>query len=126
MLAARAFACGRFEFLSLPRPAAAPGKVLVRLERIGICGSDIELITRHRGVDEYPLPVGFSGHECIGTVEACDGVPDYSIGDRVLIVPPEANGFVEWFLADPERLVKQPPNVDPEILVVGQVLGTAI
>jgi threonine dehydrogenase-like Zn-dependent dehydrogenase len=126
MKAAQAVARGRFEIVDAPVPAPAPGKVLVRLQRIGLCGSDFELITRSRAAAEYPLLLGFSGHECVGVVEAVEPGLGFAVGDRVLIVPPEANGFVEWFLAEPSWLVKQPQHVHPELLVCGQVLGTAV
>lgn len=126
MKAAQAIEEGRFEIIDIPQPDPTSGKVLVRLERFGICGSDLELITRERTSSEFPLPVGFSGHECIGVVEAAPDVSEYAEGDRVLIVPPAADGFREWYLAEPEWLVKQPNHVDPELLVVGQPLGTAI
>jgi len=126
MKAARAVAQGRFEIIDVPTPGPEPGKVLVQMERIGLCGSDLELIMREREVGAYPLPLGFSGHECIGRVVSSDSHLGFAVGDRVLVVPPNANGFVEWMVADPEWLVKQPKNVDPDLLVCGQPLGTVV
>jgi len=70
-----------------PRPAS-PGEVVVRIDRLGVCGSDV-----HYWADggigperlEFPQTLG---HECAGTVaEVGEGVARLQEGDRVAIDP---------------------------------------
>jgi threonine dehydrogenase-like Zn-dependent dehydrogenase len=61
----------------VPAPVAAPGEVVVDVERAGVCGTDVEFFTGqmaylHQGHSSYPLRLG---HEWCGTVTAVgDGV----------------------------------------------------
>jgi L-iditol 2-dehydrogenase len=65
-----------------------PGEVLVRVRRVGICGSDVHYYTTGRigsQVVEYPFTVG---HEGAGVVEAVgETVTDLSPGAPVAIEP---------------------------------------
>jgi threonine dehydrogenase-like Zn-dependent dehydrogenase len=67
-------------------PTAAPGGVVVDVERAGVCGTDIEFWTGemsylHDGQAAYPLRLG---HEWCGTVSAVgDGVEKAWLGRRV-------------------------------------------
>jgi threonine dehydrogenase-like Zn-dependent dehydrogenase len=54
----------------VPEPVAAPGEVVVDVERVGVCGTDVEFFTGemeylHDGHAGYPLRLG---HEWCGTV----------------------------------------------------------
>jgi threonine dehydrogenase-like Zn-dependent dehydrogenase len=71
----------------VPRPLAAPGEVVVDVERVGVCGTDVELFdgelayfaTRHTS---YPVR---PGHEWCGRVSAVgDGVDEAWLGRRVM------------------------------------------
>lgn len=56
-----------------------PGHVVIKIQRTGICGSDIEAY--HLGFPYHPT---LSGHEWAGTVEAVGpGVEGFRVGDRV-------------------------------------------
>jgi threonine dehydrogenase-like Zn-dependent dehydrogenase len=67
-------------------PAAAPGQVVVDVERVGICGTDVEFFTGemaylHQGHAEYPIRLG---HEWCGRVASVgDGVDPGWLGRRV-------------------------------------------
>ena len=67
-------------------PIAAPGQVVVDVERVGVCGTDVELFTGemaylHQGHAAYPLRMG---HEWCGRVSAVgDGVDPAWVGRRV-------------------------------------------
>lgn len=71
-----------------PRPEPAAGEVLVRVHRVGICGSDVHYYTHGRigpFVVEKPLVLG---HEMAGVIEAVGaGVPAKRIGQRVAVEP---------------------------------------
>jgi threonine dehydrogenase-like Zn-dependent dehydrogenase len=70
----------------VPDPAAAPGEVVVDVERVGVCGTDVEFFTGemqylHQGYSHYPLRLG---HEWCGTVtEVGAGVNTGWLGRRV-------------------------------------------
>lgn len=74
------------EVLNLPEPIAAPGELLVEVERVGICGTDVELYTGEmayieQGVTHFPLQLG---HEWTGRVVAAGSPADESwVGKRI-------------------------------------------
>jgi threonine dehydrogenase-like Zn-dependent dehydrogenase len=67
-------------------PRAASGQVVVDVERVGVCGTDVEFFTGemaylHQGHAEYPIRLG---HEWCGTVASVgDGVDGAWVGRRV-------------------------------------------
>ncbi len=71
----------------VPVPVAAPGEVVVEVERVGVCGTDVELFTGelaylHSGHSSYPLR---PGHEWCGrVVQVGDGVDTAWLGRRVM------------------------------------------
>ncbi|WDF34952.1 alcohol dehydrogenase catalytic domain-containing protein [Arthrobacter agilis] len=68
---------------SVPVPSPRAGEVLVRLERAGLCHSDLSVIDGSR---VRPLPMAL-GHEATGVVERVgDGVDDVRPGDHVVLV----------------------------------------
>src|SRR5271169_2631372 len=65
----------------MPKPAAGPGEIVVRVRACGICGSDIH---GYDGSTGRRIPPLVMGHEAAGTVaEAGAGVAAFRIGDRV-------------------------------------------
>lgn len=76
---------GVIEFRETPRPIAAKGQVLVRIMRIGICGSDIHVYHGKHPFTRYPVT---QGHEVSGRIEAVgSGVEGLSVGQKVTIEP---------------------------------------
>jgi threonine dehydrogenase-like Zn-dependent dehydrogenase len=77
---------GRCAVQEVPVPAAAPGEVVVDVERAGVCGTDVELFTGElsylqTGHSSYPIR---PGHEWCGRVTAVgDGVDTAWLGRRV-------------------------------------------
>jgi L-iditol 2-dehydrogenase len=76
----------RLEQRPIPEPAA--NEVLVRIQRIGVCGSDIHYYTHGRIGDyvvEEPMVLG---HESAGIIEAVGtDVDGFAAGERVTIEP---------------------------------------
>jgi threonine dehydrogenase-like Zn-dependent dehydrogenase len=76
----------RSEVAEVENPRAAPGQVVVDVERVGVCGTDVEFFTGemaylHQGHAGYPMRLG---HEWCGTVRAVgDGVGPGWLGRRV-------------------------------------------
>ena len=70
----------------VPAPAAVPGEAVVAVDRVGVCGTDVEFFTGemaylHQGHSSYPLRLG---HEWCGTVVSVgDGVDLGWAGRRV-------------------------------------------
>ena len=72
-----------FREIETPRPAA--GQVLVKIKRIGVCGSDIHVYYgEHKGTG-YPVT---QGHEVSGQIAALgEGVTGFHVGQKVTIEP---------------------------------------
>lgn len=78
---------GEASVQEVPAPVAVPGEVVVDVERVGVCGTDVEFFTGemtylHEGHSAYPMRLG---HEWAGTVSAVgDGVDPAWLGRRVM------------------------------------------
>ena len=60
--------------------------MLVKIKRIGICGSDIHVYHGKHPYTKYPVT---QGHEVSGQVAALgEGVTQFQVGQRVTIEPP--------------------------------------
>jgi 2-desacetyl-2-hydroxyethyl bacteriochlorophyllide A dehydrogenase len=76
----------RSEVTEVERPRPAPGQVVIDIERVGVCGTDVELFTGEmaylpEGRATYPIRLG---HEWCGTVSAVgDGADPAWLGRRV-------------------------------------------
>ncbi|HWU37113.1 MAG TPA: zinc-binding dehydrogenase [Candidatus Acidoferrum sp.] len=73
-----------------PVPQPGPAEVLVRIDAVAICGTDVEIITN--GLPAWiegglPFRKNFTpGHEYMGTVVKLGaGVDEYAIGDRIAV-----------------------------------------
>ena len=74
---------GEIRFDRVPVPQAGPGQVLVRIKRIGICGSDIHVYHGKHPYTSYPVT---QGHEVSGRIAALgEGVEGLTVGQRVTI-----------------------------------------
>ena len=126
MKAAQLQAPRRWEIIEVddPPPPQA-GQMLVRLERVAICGSDKP---PYVGVHpSYPVDPGRTGHEGLGVVEACpDGA--YEVGERVLLWGFDRGLFQEKVLANTGQhgCIRMPSDREPEIVLFSQLLGTVI
>ncbi|UHS57842.1 zinc-binding alcohol dehydrogenase family protein [Agrobacterium vaccinii] len=68
----------------LPKPHWAEGEVLVRIRRIGVCGTDLHIFTGNQPYLSYPR---IMGHELSGTVEDAPDGSALSKGDIVTVIP---------------------------------------
>ncbi|MFM1653658.1 NAD(P)-dependent alcohol dehydrogenase [Brevibacillus sp. B_LB10_24] len=72
----------------IPVPEVTGTEVLIRVEAVGVCGSDVHYYAHGRigkRLVQYPH---IQGHECAGTVVAIgDKVTRFQLGDRVAIEP---------------------------------------
>ena len=76
---------GRIEFREIPIPELGDGEVLVRILRIGVCGSDIHVWHGKHPYTSYPV---VQGHEVSGRIERVGpGVKSLQPGDKVTLQP---------------------------------------
>ena len=76
---------GVIEFREVPVPQPGQGEVLVKIKRIGICGSDIHVYHGKHPFTSYPVT---QGHEVSGQIAALgEGVTGLSVGQKVTIEP---------------------------------------
>jgi L-iditol 2-dehydrogenase len=88
---------GQMGWESRDIPRAADGEALVRLEYVGICGSDLHYYGSGRIGDFVVEPPFVLGHECAGTVvEVGRGVTRVKPGDRVALEPGRTCGRCEF------------------------------
>ncbi len=87
----------RMEFREIPVPELKPGEVLVKLEYVGICGSDVHYFHDGR-CGEFVVDGDFMlGHEAGGVVEDVGpGVKTLAKGDKVALEPGIPCGKCEW------------------------------
>ena len=81
---------GVIVFGDVPKPVPGKGQVLVRVRRIGVCGSDVHV--RHGKHPFTPYPV-VQGHEFSGVIEKVGrGVAKWKPGLKVTATPQEVCG----------------------------------
>ena len=73
---------GHFQALEIPEPEAADGEIMLRVRRIGICGTDFHAFTGQQPYFEYPRILG---HEL--SAEVVEGSGKFKAGDTVVPVP---------------------------------------
>lgn len=124
MKAAQLVSPREFDILDVPMPSPQAGEVLVRMEHLSVCGSDLRTYDRALGEKDYPLAIGVPCHECLGVVEEAR---DDSLkpGQRVVAVAP-SGGLVEYMALPAGLCVPVPDAVDPAVWVLCQPAGTVI
>lgn len=76
---------GQIEFREVPMPEPAPGEALIKIMKIGVCGSDIHVYHGEHPFTSYPIT---QGHEVSGLVEKLgEGVTGLTVGQKVTIQP---------------------------------------
>lgn len=72
-------------FREIPVPDPGPDQVLVKIKRIGVCGSDIHVYHGTHPFTSYPIT---QGHEVSGVVvKTGEYAKNYSVGQKVVIEP---------------------------------------
>ena len=78
-------ASGKIEFREIPTPEPQPGEALIKIMKIGVCGSDIHVYHGEHPFTSYPVT---QGHEVSGIVEKLgEGVTTLTVGQKVTIQP---------------------------------------
>ena len=76
---------GTFELFERERPVPGTDEVLLRIHRVGICGTDLHAFQGNQAYFTYPRILG---HELSAEIVATDAPsPGRDVGDRVIIMP---------------------------------------
>lgn len=75
---------GDLEIVERPVPERGPGEALVRIRRIGVCGTDMHIYQGNQPYFSYPRVMG---HELSGEIVAAEKGSALKPGDPVYIVP---------------------------------------
>ena len=76
---------GKIEFRKIETPVPRAGEVLIRIMKIGVCGSDIHVWHGKHPFTSYPVT---QGHEVSGEIAALGaGVENLEVGQKVTIQP---------------------------------------
>ena len=141
---------GKVEFAVVPRPSFGPDDVLLRIRRIGICGSDLHVYHGKHPYTSYPV---VQGHEFCGEVadvgrqvhgftlgELVTAPPQivcgkclpcregrYHICENLKVIGFQAPGVAQEFFAFPQSaLLKLPAGFTPEAGALVEPAAVAI
>ena len=125
-------------------PVPGEGEALVRVDAVGICGSDMHAYLGHD--DRRPPPL-ILGHEACGTVqngsfagkrvtlnplvtcgtcEACGAGRENLCPNREIIsMPPRQGAFAEYLRIPERNLIELPGDMDPAIAALSEPVATA-
>lgn len=116
----------RLEPVDVPMPQVADGECLIKMEQVSVCGSDVILEWRPEfPEDEYPSAPGAPCHECAGVVVE-SRTPEVREGQRVIVIPRQVAGLVEYTVQSPDRIIKLPDWGPLDEWVMCQHSGTVL
>ena len=75
---------GEFFYEEKEAPQLQPGHAIIRIKRIGICGTDLHAYEGTQPFFEYTRILG---HELAGDLVAVDRAPGFQIGEKVTVIP---------------------------------------
>lgn len=75
---------GQIAYREAQKPSLTPGNALVRIRRIGVCGTDLHAFEGTQPFFEYPRILG---HELSGELVDADGANDFFPGEAITIIP---------------------------------------
>lgn len=75
---------GTFEYRDIPSPVLKPGHAIIKIKRIGICGTDLHAFKGTQPYFSYPRILG---HELAGDLIEADGADGFVPGEAVTIIP---------------------------------------
>ncbi len=75
---------GDFQYREDPKPELKSGHTIIKIRRIGICGTDLHAYEGTQPFFNYPRILG---HELAGEIVEMDGAPGFSVGEPVTFIP---------------------------------------
>ena len=132
-------------FRTEPDPRPGPGDALVRVEAVGICGSDMHAYLGHD--ERRPAPL-ILGHEACGIVENgrlagkrvtlnplvtcticndCLGGRSHLCAQRQIIsMPPRPGAFADYVTIPERNLVEVPDGMPPSVAALSEPVATSL
>jgi L-iditol 2-dehydrogenase len=141
---------GKILYRDVPRPAVGPNCLLLKVERIGICGSDLHVYSGKHPLVSYPL---VQGHEFSGYVQELGrDVTEFTVGDLVAVQPAVGctscdrcqaglmaqcdrltfiggsliGGGSDYFLVDSRQAITMPPGITPDEAALVEPVAVAV
>ncbi len=132
------------EYRDEPKPVPGPGEALVKLEAVGICGSDMHA---YHGHDARRVPPLILGHEAVGVVQNgalksrrvvlnplmtcghcdhCQGGRSNLCLERELIGMRLAGAFAQYITIPERNLLDMPQDMDPVIASLAEPAATSL
>ncbi len=130
------------QYRDVPDPTPASGEVLIKVDSVGICGSDMHAFLGHD--ERRPAPL-ILGHEVAGTVTGgprdgervavnplvtCSACPFCTAGQdnlctkrQIISMPPREGGFAEYIVMQERNLVGVPDNVAFSIAALAEPIA---
>lgn len=121
-------------------PVAAEGEVLVRIDSVGICGSDMHAFLGHDDRRPAPLILGHEGAGVTadgrrvtinplvtcGTCRACTAGRENLCDSRQIIsMPPREGAFAEWVAMPLRNLVQVPNHISLEVAALAEPIAVS-
>ena len=75
---------GSFEYKEIATPVLQPGRAIIQIKRIGICGTDLHA---YKGTQPYFSYPRILGHELAADLIEADGADGFIPGEAVTIIP---------------------------------------
>jgi len=75
---------GKFSYEQRDKPVLQPNQVIIKIKRIGICGTDLHAFEGTQPYFEYPRVLG---HELAGELVEFDHLSGFTVGERVTFIP---------------------------------------
>jgi 2-desacetyl-2-hydroxyethyl bacteriochlorophyllide A dehydrogenase len=75
---------GNLEYNDIERPQLEEGRAIIKIRRIGICGTDLHAFEGTQPYFSYPRILG---HELAGELLEFDNAPGFKIGEAVSFIP---------------------------------------
>lgn len=75
---------GQFEYKEVTIPAVSKGNILLKIKRIGICGTDLHAFEGTQPYFNYPRILG---HELAAEIADANNIAGFNIGEAVTILP---------------------------------------
>ena len=75
---------GELEYREIDAPLARPGQAIIKIRRIGICGTDLHGFEGTQPFFDYPRILG---HELAGDLVDFDQAPGFTPGEAVTVIP---------------------------------------
>jgi (R,R)-butanediol dehydrogenase / meso-butanediol dehydrogenase / diacetyl reductase len=139
----------RFRIGAAPMPAPAPGEALLRVRRVGICGTDLHIFQGH--LDHRIPRGGVIGHETLAEIAEAPSASGFRTGERVVVEPlrmcgacracrmgaaylcyrlrvlgvEEPGGMQEYWAVPTERLLRVPAGLSDDEAAVIEPLAVA-